>query len=197
MLVKILLITSIVCSIILSLQPQPTTPINPDPALPAEIPTQPHKSTPLIINPRNHDYEYLALINGSTTITHIHCTNRKIGIAIFSDNNRIKNCLFTNCTDEGVFIGGTHNTIENCTFIGCCDGIELRFATHNQILNCTFLNNTHAAIDILPHTNHTQIHYCVFRNNPYGIICNKGYQTRETNNEFLKSPLNLERCTNT
>ena len=106
------------------------------------------------------------------TATHvriINCTirNTPVGIAIWSDNILIENCIFENCDDEGIALLGSptrpikNTIIRNCTFINNCDGIEFQNAHYTTIQNCIFTNHTHAAIDAIgTYNSNTTIDSC-------------------------------------
>lgn len=97
-----------------------------------------------------------------------------IGIAVWDASNvTIKDCVFINCSDEGiVFFSTSHNsTIENCTFIECCDGIELQQAHDTTITDCRFIRNYHAGIDIIGEASHNvSVNRCVFEDNIMDIF---------------------------
>ncbi len=143
-----------------------------------------------IINPISEENKYairlgvsdivlknLSIKNGAsglyTTGVRISADNSKIyncnlydnpiGVAIFSNENIIDNCIFWNCKDEGIAMIGTKiskcdfNIISNCTFYNNCDGIELQFSSNNLIENCSIFNNSHTGIDAIVSSNNGNI----------------------------------------
>jgi parallel beta-helix repeat protein len=112
-------------------------------------------------------------------VTHCIIHDTPIGIAIWSSNIIISQCLFQNCNDEGIVLLGTnttdcrHNTIHNCDFIHNCDGIELQQSSDNLIENCRFSKNTHAGIDMIEAANsNNTISLCEFSmNSAFGLYC--------------------------
>lgn len=112
----------------------------------------------------NELYEYgIKLTENNSIVTNRIFKDIRIGIAVFSSNNVIENCVFINCSDEGVVLlrHGTNNTIRNCRFVDCCDGIEIQ-NTFNHIHNCKFIDNYHAGIDILSLNSKNYISNCEF-----------------------------------
>jgi len=105
-----------------------------------------------------------------------------IGIAVWSSNNRIANCTFIFCYDEGILLIGDNNTIENCVFYYCCDGIELQRSSNNTFINDRFLNNTHAGIDAIKNNNNDNKFYnCLFYGSPFGCFFKES-----RDNEFIE-----------
>lgn len=72
-----------------------------------------------------------------------------IGISIWSSDNKVVNCSFIGCSDEGIYIVGSNNTVVNCVFYGCCDGIELVGSSNNTFAGCVFICCSHAGVDVL------------------------------------------------
>ena len=104
-----------------------------------------------------------------------------IGIFVWSSNNRISNCTFINCSDEGIILIGSNNTIENCVFYKCADGVELQKSSNNTFINDRFLSNTHAGIDAIKNNNNDNTFYlCLFYENYYGCFFKES-----KDNEFI------------
>ena len=74
-----------------------------------------------------------------------------IGIAVWASNVTIRDCIFINCSDEGiVFFCTSHGSVvDGCIFVECCDGIELQQAHNTTICYCEFTDNWHAGIDAI------------------------------------------------
>jgi len=105
-----------------------------------------------------------------------------IGIAVWSSNNRISNCTFIQCSDEGILLIGSNNIIENCVFYECLDGVELQESSNNVFINCRFLSNTHAGVDAIKHNNNNNMFYsCLFFDSLWGC-----YFSRSIGNEFVE-----------
>jgi parallel beta-helix repeat protein len=124
-----------------------------------------------------------------TKILNCNIYENPIGLAIFSNENRIDNCMFWNCRDEGIALIGTkiskcdYNVISNCTFFNNCDGLELQFSSNNLIENCSIYNNSHTGIDaIISSNNRNLIKKCKIYNNKVNGI----YITSSFNNEIIK-----------
>lgn len=98
-----------------------------------------------------------------TEIDNCKIFNTPIGIAIWTNNNKIYNSIFFGCRDEGIALLGSsknpcdNNLISNCVFYNNCDGIELQYSSYNKILNCKFFNNSHTGIDIIASNNNENI----------------------------------------
>ncbi len=104
-----------------------------------------------------------------------------IGIAVWSSNNRISNCTFIQCSDEGILLIGSNNIIENCVFYECLDGVELQESSNNVFINCRFLSNSHAGIDAIKNNNSNNLFsFCFFYDNYYSC-----YFKESENNEFV------------
>jgi parallel beta-helix repeat protein len=124
----------------------------------------------------------------NTEINNCKIFETPIGIAIWTSNNVIKNCIFEGCKDEGIALLGTSNSqcnnnkILNCIFQENCDGIELQYASKNTIENCEFYNNTHSGIDaICSQNNENIISNCkIINNNVHGI-----YFSSSSNNKIV------------
>jgi len=134
---------------------------------------------------------YTTGIRVSASETEIHdCDiyDTPVGIAIWTSNNVINNCVFWGCKDEGIaLIGSIHskcdfNKIKNCTFSKNCDGIELQYSSNNIITDCEFYENTHTGIDAITSSNENNtISNCkIYNNEVHGI-----YLSRSTNNLIL------------
>ena len=112
------------------------------------------------------------------TITSCDIYNTPVGIAVWSSENKITDCRFYNCSDEGIALLGSeinlanNNIIKNCEFFNNCDGIELQYSSNNEISSCIFKNNTHAGIDAIETSNNDNlISDCTFENNnAFGIF---------------------------
>lgn len=94
-------------------------------------------------------------IADNITIQYCSIEKTPVGLALWSSNNTIKNCVFTDCTDEGIVIISSsfkkadHNLIQQCVFTNNCDGIELQGSCYNTINDCLFEDNTHDGIDAI------------------------------------------------
>ena len=86
-----------------------------------------------------------------------------IGIAVWSDYNRIRDCVFMNCSDEGVLVLGDYNFFVNCVFWRCVDGVELQNVRGNIFINCQFLGNSHMGVDGIGYHNYKNVfNKCTF-----------------------------------
>jgi len=100
-----------------------------------------------------------------------------VGIAVWSSENRIENCTFIGCKDEGIALLGSKNSpcndnaILNCVFYENCDGIELQYSQKNTISNCEIYDNTHTGIDAIASKNDENvISDCnIYNNRVHGI----------------------------
>lgn len=116
-----------------------------------------------------------------------------IGIFVWSSNNRISNCTFINCSDEGIILIGSNNTIENCVFYNCCDGIELQRSSNNTFINCIFLSNYHAGIDAIKDSNNNNKFYsCLFYDSPYGCFFKESENNEFINCEFIENKIDIK-----
>ncbi len=135
----------------------------------------------------------------NTTIEHCMFHDTPIGIAIWSGQNTISQCVFQGCDDEGIVLLGTsavactNNTITSCLFSENCDGIELQYASHNQINACDFNKNTHAGIDAIEsNNNYNIISNCIFTDNQaFGLYLARSSQNRITHCSFTNDALTL------
>ena len=126
----------------------------------------------------------LKITASATTIQDCVFHDTPIGIAIWSSQNTIAQCIFQGCDDEGIVLLGTStspctdNTITSCIFTENCDGIELQYATHNQITSCDFNSNTHAGIDAIESNNDNNIiSDCTFTaNSAFGLYLARSSQ---------------------
>ena len=97
----------------------------------------------------------IKITSSHVTISNCNIQNNPIGIANWGYVNRIENCYFSDCSDEGIFFVGTKesscekNVIENCQFTRNCDGIEFFNAQYNNIINCNFFSNTHSGLSFV------------------------------------------------
>jgi len=114
--------------------------------------------------------------------------NTKVGIAIWTNENKIYNSVFYGCKDEGIALLGSsknpcnNNLISDCIFYNNCDGIELQYSSYNKILNCKFYNNTHTGIDaIASDNNENVISNCEILNNRVNGI----YLSSSDNNKII------------
>ena len=114
----------------------------------------------------------IKIVDSNTTIDDCIIHDTPIGIAVWSSENKISNCSFYNCEDEGIALLGSpnleciSNSIINCEFYGNCDGIELQYSSNNIISRCDFNKNTHAGIDAIGSFNDRNIiTNCSFSNN--------------------------------
>jgi len=138
-----------------------------------------------------------------TTIEDCSFHDTPIGIAVWSSQNTISQCVFQGCDDEGIVLLGTssvactNNTITACIFSENCDGIELQYATHNQINSCSFIRNTHAGIDAIESNNdYNQIYQCTFTDNDaFGLYLARSSQNLITQCSFSDDALTLVHAT--
>ena len=134
-----------------------------------------------------------------TTIEHSTFHDTPIGIALWSSQNTISDCVFYNCSDEGIVLLGaqnnpcTDNTITSSRFTNNCDGIELQYATFNHITTCHFTSNTHAGIDAIESdNNHNTIATCTFTDNhAFGLYLADSTQNLITHCSFTTNTLAL------
>lgn len=137
-----------------------------------------------IVITKKTDYKYetgLKITKDNQVIENYVFVDIPIGIVIWSSNNIISNCEFTNCTDEGILLWGNNNTIKECVFYNCLDGIELQRSSNNTFINCNFFGNNHAGIDgILDNNNNNMFLSCKVIGNVYGV-----YFKDSENNEFI------------
>lgn len=173
-----------------------------------------------IINPTSYENKYAININSENVkISYLNIENRgpgiynsaiqitspnitistckihdtPIGIAIWTSNNTIQNCIFYNCNDEGIALLGTqesncnNNKITNCIFVKNCDGIELQYSSKNTINNCDFYNNTHDGINAInTGNNNNTISNCnIYNNNVHGI-----YLSNSSGNKIINCYIN-------
>jgi parallel beta-helix repeat protein len=139
-----------------------------------------------------------------TIITQCNIYDTPVGIAIWSSQNTIQNCVFRGCQDEGIVLLGNpnHNCVENrietSKFYGNCDGIELQYASYNFISNCIFYENSHAAIDAIGSDNNDNtISNCEFDNNDgFGIYLSKSTGNSIIKSSFIESPIVTRESTN-
>ena len=119
----------------------------------------------------------IKVVGTRTIIKDCIINNTPVGIAVWSSSNKISNCSFFNCEDEGIaFLGSTYsdcneNIVTDCEFTNNCDGIELQYSSNNEIIRCDFNKNTHAGIDAIGSENDGNIiSNCIFSNNKvFGI----------------------------
>ncbi len=134
-----------------------------------------------------------------TTIEHCTFHDTPIGIALWSSQNTISDCVFYNCSDEGIVLLGaqnnpcTDNTITSSRFTNNCDGIELQYATFNHITTCHFTSNTHAGIDAIESdNNHNTFVNCTFTDNTaFGLYLAHSTQNLITHCSFSNDTLAL------
>jgi len=124
----------------------------------------------------------------NTEIYNCNIFDTPVGIAIWTSDNKIENCYFSGCKDEGIALIGTsysdcsNNKITNCIFIKNCDGIELQYSSRNTIDNCDFYENTHSGIDAIAKSNDENIiSNCeIYNNDAHGI-----YLASSSNNQII------------
>jgi len=111
------------------------------------------------------------IIASNTLISNCNIYNVPVGVAIWSSNNTIQNCIFKGCTDEGIIILGDHNKILSCIFHKNGDGIELQHSSFNIISNCEFYENMHSGIEAVSKSNNKNIilNCKIHNNNVHGI----------------------------
>lgn len=106
----------------------------------------------VIVGVTEHKYEYgIKVSEDDTVISHIIFKDIAIGITVWASNVTIRDCIFINCSDEGIvfFHTSSGSIVEDCSFIECNDGIELQQAHNTTITNCKFIRNYHAGIDVI------------------------------------------------
>jgi len=122
----------------------------------------------------------------NTEIDNCKIFNTPVGIAIWTNENKINNSVFYGCKDEGIALLGSidnpcnNNLISNCIFYNNCDGIELQYSSYNKILNCKFYNNTHTGIDAIASDNNENIiSNCeIINNRVNGIYLSSSYNNK-------------------
>ncbi len=124
----------------------------------------------------------------NTEIDNCKIFNTPVGIAIWTNENKIYNSVFYNCKDEGIALLGSsknpcnNNLISDCIFYDNCDGIELQHSSYNTILNCKFYDNTHTGIDAIASDNNENIiSNCQIYNNRVNGI----YLSSSDNNKII------------
>jgi parallel beta-helix repeat protein len=124
----------------------------------------------------------------NTEIDNCKIFNTPVGIAVWTDENKIYNSTFYGCKDEGIALLGSsknpcnNNIISDCIFYDNCDGIELQHSSYNTILNCKFYDNTHTGIDaIVSDNNENVISDCEIINNRVNGI----YLSSSDNNKII------------
>jgi parallel beta-helix repeat protein len=131
-------------------------------------------------------YDYIQRVDKPTIITNKIFRDTPIGLAIWSSNTIVINCLFINCTDEGIIIcNSVNNLIMFNYFIDCVDGIELQISGYNKILFNKFWDIEHMGIDAIHQSNnYNLIAFNEFRNAPYGIYFKESYNNTIIANRF-------------
>jgi len=137
----------------------------------------------------------IRIIGKETTLNNCKFLDTPIGVSIWSDSNIINNCLFINCSDEGIVLLSTilstanNNLIENCTFENNCDGIELQQSCNNTIKFCILNNNYHSGIDgISNNNNYNLILNCTITNNSvHGIYLTNSHDNLIKNCVFYNN----------
>ena len=128
----------------------------------------------IIVGVTGHKYEWGIKVSAdNTVVSGIIFRDIAIGICVWGSNTTIRDCLFINCSDEGVVIFPTSqgSTIEDCIFIECCDGIELQQAHNTTIQRCEFIRNWHTGIDIIGEASYNvSIIDCEFEDNRMDIF---------------------------
>ncbi len=130
----------------------------------------------------------ISITSPKTEIRDCYIYDTPVGIAIWTSNNIIENCIFMGCKDEGIALIGSsysdcnNNKIINCVFTENCDGIELQYSSNNKITNCKFYNNRHAGIDAITSSNNKNIisNCKIYNNDVYGI-----YLSSSSNNKII------------
>ena len=131
----------------------------------------------------------------NTEIDDCNFFNTPIGIAVWSSENNIKNCVFKGCEDEGIALLGSkytechNNEILNCTFYDNCDGVELQYSSGNTISNCEFYENTHTGIDAIAKSNNNNvISDCkIYNNRVHGIYLSGSSDNKIINCEITEN----------
>lgn len=109
-----------------------------------------------------------------------------IGLAVWSNHNRISNCSFIGCDDEGIVFFGNNNLVVNCVFYGCADGVELQNSFSNHFVDCRFFNCSHAGIDgIYENNNYNVMDNCLFVDNFMGAYFKDSYGNKYVDCQFL------------
>jgi len=125
-------------------------------------------------------------------IANCNIIDTPVGIAVFTSDNAIENCVFKGCKDEGIALLGSqytecdNNQILNCIFYENCDGIELQYSSNNKISNCEIYDNTHTGIDAISQSNDKNtISNCkIYKNKVHGI-----YLSASSDNQILDCEL--------
>ncbi len=127
-----------------------------------------------------------------TKISNCNVYDTAVGIAVWTNNNIIKNCVFRGCKDEGIALLGSkknpcnYNTISNCVFYNNCDAIEMQYSSENTISECEIYENTHSGIDaIASNNNKNTFSNCkIYNNQVHGI-----YLSSSKNNKIVDCTL--------
>lgn len=132
----------------------------------------------------------------NTKIYNCNIHDTPIGIAIWTSNNTIENCIFNRCSDEGIALLGSkysqcnNNRITNCIFYDNCDGIEMQYSSNNIISHCSFYENSHMGIDAIASSNNENtISNCEIYNNAVNGI----YLASSSNNNIIDCSISNNR----
>lgn len=135
----------------------------------------------------------IRLVSTNELIQNKIFVNIPIGVVSFFGNTTIRNCIFINCSDEGILLIGNNNIVDNCKFYKCGDGIELQSSSNNQITNNLFVDN-HCGIDAIYNSNNNnQINNNMFKDNFMGIYFKESENNNFNNNLFLDNDKEIVR----
>ena len=134
----------------------------------------------------------IKIVADSNKISDCNIFDTSVGIAIWTNNNIIENCVFKGCRDEGIALLGSknnpcnYNTISNCVFYSNCDGIELQYSSENTISYCEIYENTHSGIDAIASNNNKNIisNCNIYSNNVHGIYLSSSKENKIVNCEI-------------
>lgn len=130
-----------------------------------------------------NSFGILLVSSSNNTVENCKCCHSKVGASIngcqkgytsFSNNNTIKNCLFTLCEDGIYFCclpSSSNNIIKLCTFDNNKRGICLDHCIHHTtIVGCNISNNKEVGITIISASSNNHISHNVFwENNEHAV----------------------------
>ena len=134
----------------------------------------------------------IKIASENTKISECNIYDTPVGIAVWTDNNIIEDCIFRGCKDEGIALLGSknnpcnYNTISNSVFYENCDAIELQYSSGNTISSCEIYENTHSGIDaIASNNNKNTISNCnIYNNDVHGIYLSSSKENKILNCEI-------------
>jgi len=124
-----------------------------------------------------NSFGILIVSSSNNTVENCHCEGDRFGISVngcpqgyksSSNNNKIKNCTFSNC-DDGIYFccipSSSNNLIESCHCLNNNRGIYLDHCVHyTTIVGCNISNNQ-VGVKILSASSHNHISNNVFWKN--------------------------------